>query len=290
MGWTAHQWQAWSFPALTLLAMLGGVILWDGGVAHLSACPAQQMAFLAVNGGSTILPAWFWYGLTGLGDAAVLMPALALLTLRKPQAWAAVVASVPTAALMSVLGKHWSAVARPAAVLDASSFTLIGEALRYNSFPSGHSITVFAAAAAVLATLLPSPRTSRARLLLAARCRCDGCADDRALARRGGRALAGRCIGWWRRRLARRTERCRSGPPDRLVALAPGRKGAPGSRRVPLCVGFAAAASGASGERQRSHPGTVRVVRPCCRVRAVDPPPQPGGGRNLPRNISSTAV
>ena len=150
MGWTAHQWQAWSFPALTLLAMLGGVILWDGGVAHLSACPAQQMAFLAVNGGSTILPAWFWYGLTGLGDAAVLMPALALLTLRKPQAWAAVVASVPTAALMSVLGKHWSAVARPAAVLDASSFTLIGEALRYNSFPSGHSITVFAAAAAVL--------------------------------------------------------------------------------------------------------------------------------------------
>lgn len=168
MGWTAHQWQAWSFPALTLLAMLGGVILWDGGVAHLSACPAQQMAFLAVNGGSTILPAWFWYGLTGLGDAAVLMPALALLTLRKPQAWAAVVASVPTAALMSVLGKHWSAVARPAAVLDASSFTLIEEALRYNSFPSGHSITVFAAAAAVLATLLPSPRTSRARLLLAA--------------------------------------------------------------------------------------------------------------------------
>jgi len=105
---------------------------------------------------------WVWE------TRAVLMPALALLTLRKPQAWAAVVASVPTAALMSVLGKHWSAVARPAAVLDASSFTLIGEALRYNSFPSGHSITVFAAAAAVLATLLPSPRTSRARLLLAA--------------------------------------------------------------------------------------------------------------------------
>lgn len=96
------------------------------------------------------------------------MPVLALPLLRAPQAWAAVVASVPTAGLVSVLGKHWFAGTRPAAVLDPSSFTLIGEVLRYSSFPSGHSITAFAAASAVLATLLPSPRTSRARLAVAA--------------------------------------------------------------------------------------------------------------------------
>lgn len=135
----------------------------------MSAWPSQQAAFLAMNNWClTTLPASLWSGLTLLGDSTVLMPMLALLLLRKPQAWAAVLASVPAGALISVLGKHWAGVARPAAILDPTLFTLIGPALQHNSFPSGHSISAFAAAAAVLATLMPWPRGSRAWLMLAA--------------------------------------------------------------------------------------------------------------------------
>lgn len=169
LAWTARRWWAWSSPALAALALVGVAIVWQGGsVEQISVWPAHQAAFLAMNGHSTTLPASLWSGLTLLGDTAVLMPLLALFLLRKPQVWAAVLASVPAGALISVLGKHWASVPRPAALLDPTLFTLIGPALHHNSFPSGHSISAFAAAVAVLATLLPSLRASRAWLVLAA--------------------------------------------------------------------------------------------------------------------------
>jgi membrane-associated phospholipid phosphatase len=103
-----------------------------------------------------------------LGDTSVLLPLLALFVLGRPQAWAATLAAVPAGALFSTLGKHWASVPRPAAVLDPSLFNLIGPALHNQSFPSGHTITAFAAAAAVLATLSPSPRRGRDWMLLLA--------------------------------------------------------------------------------------------------------------------------
>lgn len=148
--------------------MLALVVAWHGGVAGMPRWPEQQAVFLAMNASFAALPASLWSALTLLGDATVLLPLLALFLLRAPQVWAAMLATVPVAGLLSVLTKHWASVPRPAAVLDHGLFNMIGPALQVNSFPSGHSITAFATAAAGLATLAPMPRRGREWLLLAA--------------------------------------------------------------------------------------------------------------------------
>lgn len=153
-----HGW-VWGAPAVVTLTVLGLMVAWQGGgIASTARWPEHQAAFLVLNAALAALPAALWSGITLLGDSTVLMPLLALFLLRRPQVWAAVLASVPVAALFSALVKHWAGVPRPAAVLDQASFNLIGSALHQNSFPSGHSITAFAATAAVLATLASSSR------------------------------------------------------------------------------------------------------------------------------------
>lgn len=159
----------WAAPATLVLVLLGLVVAWHGGgIAGTARWPEQQTAFLALNAVFGKVPAPLWSAVTLLGDASVLMLLLALFLLGRPQVFVAVLASVPAGALFSVLLKHWADVPRPAAVLDHASFHLIGPALHHNSFPSGHTVSAFAAAAAVLATLAPSPRCGREWVLLVA--------------------------------------------------------------------------------------------------------------------------
>lgn len=164
-------WQAWvwAVPALVALLLVGLLVAsHGGGIAGTARWPEQQAAFLALNAAFAALPPALWSGITLLGDTSVLMPLLALFVLGRPQVWAATLAAVPAGALFSTLTKHWANVPRPAAVLDQSLFNLIGPALHSQSFPSGHTITAFAATAAVLATLSPSPRRGRDWMLLVA--------------------------------------------------------------------------------------------------------------------------
>lgn len=159
----------WAAPATLALVLLGLVVAWHGGgIASTARWPEQQTAFLALNAVLGKVPAPLWSAVTLLGDSSVLMLLLALFLLGRPQVFAAVLASVPAGALFSGLLKHWADVPRPAAVLDHASFHLIGPALHHNSFPSGHTVSAFAAAAAVLATLAPSPRRGREWVLLVA--------------------------------------------------------------------------------------------------------------------------
>lgn len=162
-------WAAWSAPAIATLALLSLVVAGrSGGIVATARWPEQQAIFLELNTVFAALPASLWVVITLLGDTTVLILLLALFLCGRPQAWAAVLASVPAGGMFSVLVKHWASVPRPATVLDHSVFNLIGPALFNNSFPSGHTITAFAATAAVLMTLAPSPRRGREWLLLAA--------------------------------------------------------------------------------------------------------------------------
>lgn len=159
----------WAAPAMVSLAILGLVVAWHGGgIASTARWPEQQIAFRALNLAVAAWPDALWAAITLFGDASVLMPILALFLLRRPQVWAAVLASVPFSALSSTLVKHWADVPRPATVLDQGSFNLVGTALHFNSFPSGHSLTAFAAAAAVIATLAPAPQRGRDWMLVIA--------------------------------------------------------------------------------------------------------------------------
>lgn len=143
MGWSVRQWLAWSLPAVLLLALAFG----------LQARPPQRELFLTLNHWAAAYPASLWSFLTLLGEADILFVLLSPLLLWRPQAMMAVVAAVPVGGLFSVVFKRLYEAPRPAAVLDVAQFQVIGPLLHNVSFPSGHTISAFACAAAVLATL-----------------------------------------------------------------------------------------------------------------------------------------
>lgn len=162
LGRAASRLVIWAAPAFIVLALIGLLVLWfDGEVASTALWPEQHVLFLWWNGALASFPSEIWSAITLLGDAAVVLALFAWFLRSKPQVWAALLASVPAGALISVSAKHWAGVSRPAAVLDSATFNVIGALLQHNSFPSGHSISAFAAAAAVLATCVARPQRWR---------------------------------------------------------------------------------------------------------------------------------
>ncbi len=114
---------------------------------------AQHDSFFALNAVFSSWPTVLWSNLTLLGDGAVLLAILSPLLIRHPRSWGSVLAAAPFAALLSGALKKALAVPRPGAVLD-QDFTVIGDLLTgHNSLPSGHAITVFTAAVAVLGSV-----------------------------------------------------------------------------------------------------------------------------------------
>lgn len=121
----------WGVPLTSLVLLL---LLWSLGV--------NTQAFLAMNHAASHLGDMFWSHVTVLGDVVSLLIIL-LMCGRRPQiVWhfilAALFAILWTQSLKSPLG-----VMRPPAVLDVGQFHLIGEAFMGNSFPSGHTTTIF---------------------------------------------------------------------------------------------------------------------------------------------------
>jgi membrane-associated phospholipid phosphatase len=119
----------------------------------------QREFFLAINLWASQFPVAMWSFLTLLGEADVLFCLLSPLLLWRPQMMVAVIAAVPLGGLLSVTLKALFAAQRPGNLIDPSQFKLIGMLLGNASFPSGHTITAFAAAVAVVAVLATSKQT-----------------------------------------------------------------------------------------------------------------------------------
>lgn len=127
---TACQWLAWAALTADLIAL--GLFLAGG----------YHAGFVWLNGVAAALPDRFWEWMTVLGDARLAMALALFFSLRHPRLfWALILAALIATALTHGL-KPWVAAWRPAGVLPADSFHLIGPALRKGSFPSGHSVTV----------------------------------------------------------------------------------------------------------------------------------------------------
>lgn len=155
--WSSRRWWAWGVLPLAALA-LGLAVQMQAGSP--TAALINRALFSFINHAAHPWPATIWSVLSALGDASVLFALLSPLVLIRPQALAAVLSAVPVGSLFSVLLKRLFDAPRPAAVLDAAQFHLIGPLLSNHSFPSGHTISAFAAAVAVLAVLQPSAKTS----------------------------------------------------------------------------------------------------------------------------------
>lgn len=164
-------WTLWVLLCTFSVFSLGLLIVWLSGwqFDREGYTAVQRDWFITLNHLLNAWPAQAWANLTLMGDASVLIPLLSPLILWRAQAWAAILAAAPIASIFSVTGKHLAAVPRPAALLDQDQFTVIGHVLSAkNSFPSGHSITIFTGIVAVLAILYPRQFSWRYLLILTA--------------------------------------------------------------------------------------------------------------------------
>lgn len=128
----------WGVPAIAVILAL--IVLSTG---------ANQSLFLSINRLSQFTGDALWANLTILGDGLVVFVLVLLFAGRRPDVvWAliltALLASVVAPALKALIGGG-----RPAAVLPLESFYIIGPVLQSGSFPSGHTMAVFAFAGAV---------------------------------------------------------------------------------------------------------------------------------------------
>jgi hypothetical protein len=133
--------RAWALvPALVLGCLAAAV--WASG--------RNTALFQGLNAAASGLPAALWAMLTVCGSV---LGAIALLapTLKTQPRWlASAFLAAPLAVLFSEGSKRYFDVLRPAGVLAADSFNLIGQKLYVHAFPSGHSTTAFVAAAAIV--------------------------------------------------------------------------------------------------------------------------------------------
>ncbi|KAB2970455.1 phosphatase PAP2 family protein [Zoogloea sp.] len=138
----------WALAPPAILAMLA-VAIFLGGY--------NQALFLHANRllADAASPAiWSAITLSGsvLGALALLAPSLKT----RPRLLAAAFLGAPLATLFSEGGKQAFDLMRPAGVLAAESFHLIGQKLYVHSFPSGHATTA-GLAAAVIVLAWPEP-------------------------------------------------------------------------------------------------------------------------------------
>src|SRR5450830_928456 len=124
LSWHPRQWAWWAGTPLLLT------------ICGLALMPTQHDSFIALNRLAAALPDAWWASWTMLGDTMVLLALLAPLLLWRPQAMLAIVAAIPAGGLFSVLAKRLFDSPRPAAVLDAAQFHVIGPLLNSHSFPS----------------------------------------------------------------------------------------------------------------------------------------------------------
>ena len=121
----------------------------------------QKNCFYSLNAKLAQYPQTI-FNLTQIGDALIVLSLFSIFYVYAPIIWESLV----TASLISMLAspalKNIFTVPRPAAVLDTSSFFIIGEKLQgFNSLPSGHSITVFTSFTILLFAFLPKHLLNR---------------------------------------------------------------------------------------------------------------------------------
>jgi membrane-associated phospholipid phosphatase len=151
---TSFAWQ-WGVP---LFALCGMVLL--------LALSANVPLFLFINRSVAVLGDTLWSHFTVLGDTTIALMIMLPLIVRRPElAWRFVLAAL-LATLWSQGMKEMFSTLRPPAILAAGSYHLIGQDLQNNSFPSGHTTTIFVLAGFMILQILNG--TARIAMLILA--------------------------------------------------------------------------------------------------------------------------
>lgn len=170
----------------------------------MSPASLNQSLFLWLNPACAALPDWFWSSLTVTGHTSVLFALLAPLLLpqfKRADTITALFATALIGGLVSTLVKESLRIPRPPAVLMPEQFLLIGHKLELVSFPSGHSLSVFAVATLLILSLQWRGWRLAGVLLLASLVGLSRIAVGAhwPLDVLGGAVLGGACglSGWW---------------------------------------------------------------------------------------------
>lgn len=142
---------------IVLLPMVGMAVALIGlAVLFMHAGTANQQVFVAVQGVTRALPDGFWSWVTLCGTGVVAFALVSPTLAWQPRWYAAGLAAAVLAGAYSNGVKRLFALPRPASVLDPGHLHVIGETLKANAFPSGHSVTAFTLASLlVLASRRP---------------------------------------------------------------------------------------------------------------------------------------
>jgi membrane-associated phospholipid phosphatase len=128
-----------SFNALVILAFILLVLMFAVALSN-----TNIPLFLLFNRLSAYTGDGLWANLTSLGEGLIVLSFAGLIAIRWPKvAWTVLVAGVFGTALVHGIKEAVGAL-RPAMILPADSFTIIGPRLNVVSFPSGHTATITA--------------------------------------------------------------------------------------------------------------------------------------------------
>ena len=114
--------------------------------------------FKVINAWGVSVDERVWSVLTLMGDTAILWPMLLIFSISSLRCVYAVLAAVPVGGLLSVLLKRLFDSPRPASVIDSLDIHVVGPILKTHSFPSGHTITIFATMGAIFLGLMVKNR------------------------------------------------------------------------------------------------------------------------------------
>jgi membrane-associated phospholipid phosphatase len=119
----------------------------------------QSSSFLFINQWAQSLPDTLWVWLTFLGNGWGVFAIMFPLLLLAPRVLTAGIIAGAISAIASTALKNYFDLPRPASVLVDGSFYRLGEPLLHKAFPSGHTLTAFAVAAALYFSCDKNKRT-----------------------------------------------------------------------------------------------------------------------------------
>jgi membrane-associated phospholipid phosphatase len=103
----------------------------------------NKVLFMNINSLASYFYPFIWANLTFLGDT---LPACAFMLLfirkRPDLVWSGIIATIFATLIVNIL-KLCLDVPRPPAIIDKGLINIIGPAIYYHSFPSGHTVTIF---------------------------------------------------------------------------------------------------------------------------------------------------
>lgn len=145
------------FPAILLFSIFLFLYMHDA-LRTSTYCNIQKSWFLSLNAELAHYPLTI-VNLTELGNGLIILSLLTVLFIYVPRIWETLFMAILVSALFTIVLKRLFSIKRPAAAYLEDSFTIIGDRLTgHNSFPSGHSITIFTVLTILLFAFMPLHR------------------------------------------------------------------------------------------------------------------------------------